>query len=430
MAAKSPNESPAVELSPEKQREVDAAKYAGLISDSLGPREICRLPRSVAEDAKTYKKIRNAILIMWKENSTQYLAFEDVIKNSEDKQKDLVREIYNFLNHYGYINAGILTNHPAFSSAGLENPNRKRIVVIGAGMSGITAARQLKGFGHDVVVIEGRNRIGGRVNTDNKTFGSPVDLGASIITGLVGNPLRIVTDQLGTKMHNINVKCPLFLPDGTVHPELTHANELPEDEDDKIWNLYNSILDGTDQLRKILKERKDVETLAKMDLLSAMNEVKAEKIAFEDKHQENIINWHITNLEYGCATSLNELSLEHWDQDDSFGFSGDHLFLREGYSTVIQALAGGLDIKLNCTVKSINYDDKIVKISYLENGTEKTEEADMVLVTVSLGVLKSQMVKFTPRLPIWKQGAINRLGFGLINKLVLEFKEEDVFWYD
>jgi len=52
----------------------------------------------------------------------------------------------------------------------------------------------------------------------------------------------------------------------------------------------------------------------------------------------------------------------------------------------------------------------------------------MVLVTVSLGVLKSGMISFTPQLPLWKQAAVNRLGFGLINKLVLEWNEEDIFW--
>eukprot|EP00471_Norrisiella_sphaerica_P012399 CAMPEP_0184501478 /NCGR_PEP_ID=MMETSP0113_2-20130426/47811_1 /TAXON_ID=91329 /ORGANISM="Norrisiella sphaerica, Strain BC52" /LENGTH=502 /DNA_ID=CAMNT_0026890263 /DNA_START=17 /DNA_END=1522 /DNA_ORIENTATION=+ len=65
-----------------------------------------------------------------------------------------------------------------------------------------------------------------------------------------------------------------------------------------------------------------------------------------------------------------------------------------------------------------------------ENGVEKTvqDEADLVLVTVSLGVLKSGMVRFVPSLPPWKQNSIQRLGFGLINKLVLEWREEDMFW--
>uniref|UniRef100_A0A7S4DHT5 Amine oxidase domain-containing protein n=2 Tax=Lotharella globosa TaxID=91324 RepID=A0A7S4DHT5_9EUKA len=66
------------------------------------------------------------------------------------------------------------------------------------------------------------------------------------------------------------------------------------------------------------------------------------------------------------------------------------------------------------------------------DGEEETFkfDADMVLVTVSLGVLKSKMVTFNPPLPMWKTASIGRLGFGLINKLVLEWKEEDVFWRD
>jgi hypothetical protein len=52
--------------------------------------------------------------------------------------------------------------------------------------------------------------------------------------------------------------------------------------------------------------------------------------------------------------------------------------------------------------------------------------ADQVLVTASLGVLQSGLIEFDPPLPPWKHESIHRLGFGLINKIVLEFPR--VFW--
>ena len=61
-------------------------------------------------------------------------------------------------------------------------------IVIGAGMSGVTAARMLADAGADVIVLEARDRIGGRMHTD-RTAGFPVDLGASWVHGIEGSAL-------------------------------------------------------------------------------------------------------------------------------------------------------------------------------------------------------------------------------------------------
>lgn len=63
-----------------------------------------------------------------------------------------------------------------------------RIVVVGAGMAGLVSARLLHDSGFDVVVLEARDRLGGRLWTDTR-FGVPIDLGASWIHGADANPL-------------------------------------------------------------------------------------------------------------------------------------------------------------------------------------------------------------------------------------------------
>jgi hypothetical protein len=60
----------------------------------------------------------------------------------------------------------------------------KRIIVVGAGPAGLTAARNLQRQGFSVTVLEARDRIGGHVYTDRTSLSVPVDLGASIITGV------------------------------------------------------------------------------------------------------------------------------------------------------------------------------------------------------------------------------------------------------
>lgn len=64
-----------------------------------------------------------------------------------------------------------------------------------------------------------------------------------------------------------------------------------------------------------------------------------------------------------------------------------------------------------------------VKVT-VEDG--RTFVADAAIITVPLGVLKSNCIKFEPKLPEWKESAINNLGVGIENKIILHF--ENVFW--
>ncbi|WNG89181.1 flavin monoamine oxidase family protein [Mycobacterium sp. ITM-2016-00317] len=69
------------------------------------------------------------------------------------------------------------------------------VVVVGAGFAGLTAARELTRFGHDVVVVEGRDRVGGRSHTGT-VAGVPVDLGATFV-GPTQDAVLALADQLG-----------------------------------------------------------------------------------------------------------------------------------------------------------------------------------------------------------------------------------------
>lgn len=136
-----------------------------------------------------------------------------------------------------------------------------------------------------------------------------------------------------------------------------------------------------------------------------------------------LLSWHHANLEYANAVSVNQLSLSGWDQDMGNEFEGEHTEIIGGYQQVPRGLwrsPSELDVRFNTPVKTIDYSTgdrpggKAVKIE-CTNG--EVFEADQVVITTPLGVLKSGSITFQPPLPDWKRGVIERMGFGLLNKV-------------
>ncbi|CAL4915255.1 unnamed protein product [Urochloa decumbens] len=352
---------------------------------------------------------------------------------------------------------------------------RKRIIIVGAGPAGLTAARHLQRQGFLTTVLEARDRIGGRVYTDRTSLSVPVDLGASIITGVEADivterradPSSLICSQLGLELTVLNSACPLY--------DVVTGDKVPDALDDDLQAEHNALLDEMallfaqngdsaiglsleDGLEYALRKHRaaqHMDSVERDDHLKSMANAGAidiSKSASTEKEiahcgnddnvdvlsplERRVMNWHFAHLEYGCAATLKSVSLPYWNQDDVYGgFGGPHCMIKGGYDSVLCSLAKGLDIKLNHVVTEVLYgpeelgasckDGKHVKIS-TSNGNEFV--GDAVLITVPLGCLKAQTIKFSPSLPDWKQSSINRLGFGVLNKIVLEFPE--VFWDD
>mmetsp|Transcript_7212 Transcript_7212/g.16402 ORF Transcript_7212/g.16402 Transcript_7212/m.16402 type:complete len:391 (+) Transcript_7212:256-1428(+) len=88
-------------------------------------------------------------------------------------------------------------------------------------------------------------------------------------------------------------------------------------------------------------------------------------------------------------------------------------------------------IKLNAKVSEINSeeDGETTIVKYVENGVDKAVKAKTVLVTASLGVLKAGTIGFVPSLPDYKQESIDKMGFGVVNKCMMSWDDnEDLVW--
>ena len=148
-----------------------------------------------------------------------------------------------------------------------------------------------------------------------------------------------------------------------------------------------------------------------------------------------MLQWHLANLEYANGTRLSNLSLPFWDSDDRYDLAGGHYMVRDGFSGVCAGMAARLGgaLRLGLAVQQVERreDGVTVRVRPTEAGrVALTEalEADVVVMTVPLGVLKTGAIAFEPPLPAAKQAAIEGLGFGLLNKVVVTFKT--VFWGD
>lgn len=136
-----------------------------------------------------------------------------------------------------------------------------------------------------------------------------------------------------------------------------------------------------------------------------------------------LLSWHHANLEYANAASVNKLSLSGWDQDMGNEFEGEHSEVIGGYQQVPRGLwkcPSQLDVRFNTPIKSIRYcieEQHTGKAVTIECANGQSFEADRVILTTPLGVLKSGSITFQPPLPDWKQSVIERMGFGLLNKV-------------
>lgn len=193
------------------------------------------------------------------------------------------------------------------------------------------------------------------------------------------------------------------------------------------WRPASSVLAGTDfNLDKIAYTNNPT-------LGAVMDEaVKQYQYLLDLSPQDmRLLNWHYANLEYANAANISKLSLGGWDQDIGNEFEGEHAQVIGGYQQVPRGIwqyPSKLDLRTRKAVKRISYSltDTIgtsAKV-FCEDGD--IIEADFVVLTTPLGVLKAGSIEFQPELPLWKLAPIHRLGFGILNKIILVYDE--AFW--
>ena len=277
----------------------------------------------------------------------------------------------------------------------ITNPNGKTVLIIGAGISGLAAAKKLKDKGFTVIVLEAQEKIGGRLRTD-RSLGIAFDEGASWIHGPNGNPITNLASQAGANTYlTDDDNLAVFDNNGTAYSDTFLNSQYTQFEN--ALNAVRRAGTQTDSFQTIFNSLYPTQVNNRLwkYMLSAY-------------------------LEFDTGGDISKLSSKYFFDDEAF--SGKDVIVTNGYDKVANLLGQGLDIRLNSRVTEINYNatKSLVKVN------ENSIEADYVIVSVPLGVLKNTSISFQPSLPASKLSAIQNIQMGNVNKFL--FIWNTPFW--
>ena len=274
-----------------------------------------------------------------------------------------------------------------------------RVIVIGAGLAGLTAAKKLKEQGRKVVILEARDRIGGRINTEQ--FGNDVvDMGATLLQEFDGNPVTNVAETFGIEFSSLPDEIPKQVYDSITNT--TFPGSI-------IYEIASDFFLKLNKLKRMLGPSASMKD-ATDKYISLKN-----LVGEEARRAKWVIEQYWVEAFY--SGPANETSLKSYYEDFGwdYGFPG-------GYGQITDAIASGLNIRYNREVVRIKYDTNGVRVK----AGGRNYVGSHVIVTVPLGVLKDERIKFKPKLPFNKRNAIESLGMGSLEKVVLQFNE--TFW--
>lgn len=284
----------------------------------------------------------------------------------------------------------------------------ERVMVVGAGIAGLAVGNALTHAGVECLVLEARDRVGGRLHTVD-VGGVPVDLGGSWIHTPVGNPLRRFADQAGVACRDGSP-----LPETVVY-DSSEGRRLSEAEFEALSEVHVSAFPtALEGLREVLGPTASAaEAIDRFVAESGLGDAEARRarlllrmaVAAEaaDTAEQQSLRWLGNEEEYG---------------GDPFGDVPVG-----GYRRVVSALAQGVPVRLGAEVTGIGVSGAGVQVTMAGGAVESGSH---VVVTVPLGVLKGRSVRFTPELPEGRWAAIDRLGFGSFEKIALSF--DSPFW--
>jgi monoamine oxidase len=265
------------------------------------------------------------------------------------------------------------------------------VVVIGAGAAGLAAAAELAEAGRSVVVLEARDRIGGRVHTDRGLAGFPVERGAELLQGS-GSPSRVLAEAAGL---------------ATV-PAMGRWGGRVVDRG-RTRRLLPWMVPALGQLARLQREVGRAEAGPDQSLGELLR-----------RHHASARTWRIaTGIANDACADLDGLSVQQLARSLRHGEeTGQQARVADGFDRLLDHLAKGVRVVCQAPVTEVVWSVAGVRID-----AGRTYTAGRAIVTVPLGVLKAGLPRFSPELPTAKREAVTGLAMHPGTKVLLRFRE-------
>jgi len=291
----------------------------------------------------------------------------------------------------------------------MEANNQFDVLIIGGGISGLSAARYFADNGVNHCVLEASGRLGGRLFTV-PFAGVQVDIGTSSIDGGAGNPFYDLAVKEGLKLHKISddpEKDIVYYHSGAL------AGEAPSDEvlaETEAW-LEEFLTYVGKEAESAWSDKKIgsfIEKFAKKKKFTPLQRAYFEFVLF-------------TGFEADFSASVDDMSM--WNLGTLEDMNTQHYLIEQGFGALVPALSRGVNYQLNKDVYEINHSKEGVEV--------KTKDGDVfsaykVLISVPMGVLKQKLIQISPKLPSKNKDAIKMFETTADTTVYLEFP--DTFW--
>jgi monoamine oxidase len=263
-------------------------------------------------------------------------------------------------------------------------PSSVDVAIIGAGAAGLGAANALKDSGLSVIVLEARDRLGGRAHTIMASSNVTFDVGCGWLHSADRNSFVEIAEKLGFE---INRALPPWR-------ERAYGEAFPQADRDDFIDALNAFYDRTG--------------------LAAAEAVKTGRDCAASLYLEPGNRWN--PMIDAISTYVNGRELDQVSILDMAAYEDTDINwrVRRGYGALVAAYGASCPVALNCAVTLIDHSAKRIRIET----SRGTIDANKVIVTVPTNLLADEAVRFHPALPA-KVDAARGLPLGLADKITL-----------